>query len=223
MIDLESYIGQYIENDNSIFGYQSVNLTNDYIIRLTDGVHQPYQHAKNLKFDDIPKDWSIITRKQEFNFRRGDIIVVTDEYFGFNAIVVDVDSTNDEIITVISMNSDGKADKPVEQHEFNKCDIDYIVRPDLETLIDKGITQECENFKQNNRTRKEIIVSDNYAVKINNTMILKSTEQITQEFVYTFTNKWVNALFLSKERADIWAEKLGGYTVKVTEKLEIEE
>lgn len=145
---LNDYVGNFLKDEDNISpGYQSTDLVNNYVRRLTLNKYRTKLNANKMKYEKLPNSWKIIKSKELLktdDYREGDIFVSEKlSIFGFNGIVVHNHNFNN--VTVITQNRDGKGNKPVEKHLFPKKNIDYIIRPckrDYEEYFKKSDLQE---------------------------------------------------------------------------------
>lgn len=151
---LEEYIGQYIDKGKSL-GYQSTDLVSQYVEDLTGGEYTTYMDARLTHQERLPSNWEIIKVRLHTEFQKGDIFVKTDFIFGFNGIVYSqLDNTNLIVITQNYNGTNGRMykgykDLPVFQHTLSIKNIEYIIRPDKETLkqkLEDNIYQKDTNF-----------------------------------------------------------------------------
>ena len=152
---LQNYVGKYIQKDKK-YGYQSTDLVDDYVRRLTRNKYETKLHARDTRHEKFPKSWKVIGGRSSFkmdDYREGDIFVDKDaSAFGFNGIIL---SNQDPYkVTVITQNRSGKGTNPVEKHIYDKHKISYIVRPSREDYI--------LNFKNSYKKEKVTITKQEY-------------------------------------------------------------
>lgn len=152
---LKNYVGKYIQKDEK-YGYQSTDLVDDYVKRLTRNKYETKLHARDTRYENLPKSWKIIGGRSSFktdDYREGDIFVDKDaSAFGFNGIIL---SNQDPYkVTVITQNRTGKGTNPVEKHTYDKHRISYIVRPSQEDYI--------LNFKKSYKKENVTITQQEY-------------------------------------------------------------
>lgn len=152
---LQNYVGKYIKKYGTC-GYQSTSLVDDYVKRLTRNKYETKLHARDTRYEDLPKSWKVVGGRSSFktdDYREGDIFVDKDaSAFGFNGIIL---SNQDPYkVTVITQNRTGKGTNPVEKHTYDKRNISYIVRPSQEDYI--------LNFKNSYKEEKVTITKQEY-------------------------------------------------------------
>lgn len=152
---LKNYVGKYIQKDKK-YGYQSTDLVDDYVRRLTRNKYETKLHARDTRHEKFPKSWKVIGGRSSFkmdDYREGDIFVDKDaSAFGFNGIILS--NQDPHKVTVITQNRSGKGTNPVEKHIYDKKNISYTVRPSQEDYI--------MNFKKSYKEEKVTITKQEY-------------------------------------------------------------